>query len=385
VRAGGGFGLHGAHSSGGAGRERNHGGHHALRFGSVKPDCTFRASRNFPACQHATAPFVFRYHVANLKHIFNELQYEMTRTIAEGGMGVVYQAHQKGAGGFRKVVAVKLIREEYSTIEEFQSNFIGEARLVADLIHTNIVQTYHLGKIGGQYFMVMEFVNGVNLEAFLDRHRTLGKPMPVDLAAFIVSRIARGLSYAHQKRDSEGRLLGIVHRDIGPKNIMLAYEGDVKLTDFGIAKALDLMYNEEGHVIAGKDEYLSPEQASYAVTDARADIFPLGIVLTELLLGRNIFRAHEREATRDNILHLPIPTFSMLRPEIDAKLEAIIQKALTRDRDQRYQSAYEMMTALERYLYSDGYGPTNEKLGVYLKDVMGYRESGSTPSPQPAA
>ncbi len=321
--------------------------------------------------------------VSALKHIFNELHYEMTRTIAEGGMGVVYQAHQKGAGGFRKVVAVKLIREEYSTIEEFQSNFIGEARLVADLIHTNIVQTYHLGQIGGQYFMVMEFVNGVNLEQFLERHRTLGRPMPVDLAAFVVSRIARGLTYAHQKRDIEGRLLGIVHRDIGPKNIMIAYEGDVKLTDFGIAKALDLMYNEEGQVVAGKDEYLSPEQADKRVTDARADLFPLGIVLTELLLGRNIFRGEDSERSRENILTLPIPLFSTLRADIDPKLEAIIQKALQRDREKRYQTAYEMMTALEIYLYSDGYGPTNEKLGVYLKEVMSFREH-TAPSPKPA-
>lgn len=305
-----------------------------------------------------------------IKHIFNELHYEMTRTIAEGGMGVVYEALQRGAGGFTKVVAVKLIREEYSTISEFQKNFIGEARLVADLIHTNIVQTYHLGQIGGQYFMVMEYVSGVNLEQFLERHAALGRLMPVDIAAFVISRIARGLTYAHQKCDKEGRPLGIVHRDIGPKNVMIAYEGDVKLTDFGIAKALDLMYNEEGKVIAGKDEYLSPEQASYAVTDARADLFPLGIVLTELLLGRNIFRDADRLISRENILKMPIPRFSTLRPEIDPKLEAIIQKALTRDREKRYQSAYEMLNDLEVYLYSDGYGPTNEKLGAYLKTIM---------------
>src|SRR5471030_2845255 len=155
--------------------------------------------------------------------------------------------------------------------------------------------------------MVMEFVHGVNLEQLLERHRALRRSMPVDLAAFIVSRIARGLSYAHQKRDTEGRMLGIVHRDIGPKNVLIAYEGDVKLTDFGIAKALDLMYNEEGKVIAGKDEYLSPEQANYAVTDARADLFPLGMVLTELLLGRNVFRSTDRLESRQNILSLPIP------------------------------------------------------------------------------
>ncbi|MEO6569068.1 MAG: serine/threonine-protein kinase, partial [Opitutaceae bacterium] len=171
--------------------------------------------------------------MTSLKHVFSEIRYEMVRKIAEGGMGIVYEAVQLGAGNFRKAVAVKLIREEYSAIEEFQNNFIGEARLVADLIHTNIVQTYHLGQVGGQYFMVMEFVRGMNLEQFLDKHRQLGREIPTDIAAFIISRIARGLAYAHQKRDREGRLLGIVHRDIGPKNVLLAHEGDVKLTDFG--------------------------------------------------------------------------------------------------------------------------------------------------------
>lgn len=316
----------------------------------------------------------------SLRHIFNEIHYEMIRKVAEGGMGVVYEAVQMGAGNFRKTVAIKLIREEYSAIDEFQRNFIGEARLVADLIHTNIVQTYHLGRVGGQYYMVMEFVRGVHVEHFLDRHRQLGRPVPVDIAAFIVSRVARGLTYAHQKRDAEGRLLGIVHRDIGPKNILMAWEGDVKLTDFGIAKALDLMYNEEGKVIAGKDEYLSPEQASYAVTDARADLFALGIMLSELLLGRNIFRAVDRADSRRNILGLPIPRFGTLRADIDSRLEAILQRALQRDRDKRYQSAFDMLNDLELYLYSDRYGPTNEKLGVYLKDLFLSSPAPATPS-----
>ncbi len=316
--------------------------------------------------------------MASIKHVFNEIHYEMIRKLAEGGMGVVYEAVQLGAGNFKKVVAVKFIREEFSAIEEFQKNFIGEARLVADLIHTNIVQTYHLGQIGGQYFMVMEFVRGVNLEVFIEKHRSLRRPIPLDLAAFIISRIARGLAYAHQKCDREGRHLNIVHRDIGPKNVLLAFEGDVKLTDFGIAKALDLMYNEEGKVIAGKDEYLSPEQANYAVTDARADLFPLGIVLTELLLGKNLFRAIDRAQSRRNILMMPIPRFATLREDINPKLEAIIQKALTRDREQRYQSAFEMLTDLEMYLYSDRYGPTNEKLGVYIKEIFGIEDPGGT-------
>lgn len=317
---------------------------------------------------------LFSLAVTSLKHVFSEIRYEMIRKIAEGGMGMVYEAVQLGSGNFRKSVAVKLIREEYSAIEEFQKNFIGEARLVADLIHTNIVQTYHLGQVGGQYFMVMEFVRGMNLEQFLDKHRQLGRLIPTDLAAFIISRVARGLAYAHQKRDREGRPLSIVHRDIGPKNVMLAYEGDVKLTDFGIAKALDLMYNEEGKVIAGKDEYLSPEQATCAITDGRADLFPLGIVLTELLLGKNIFRSADRAQSRRQILTMPIPQFSSLRPDIGPKLESIIQRSLVRDRENRYQSANDILTDLEVYLYSDRYGPTNEKLGAYMRELFGLND-----------
>lgn len=310
-----------------------------------------------------------------LRHIFNEIHYELIRLIAEGGMGVVYEARQHGTDEFSKVVAIKLIKEEFSAINEFRDNFIGEARLVADLIHTNIVQTYHLGSIGELYFMVMEYVNGMNLEDFINRHLETGQQVPVDIATFIVSRICRGLSYAHTKRDVQGRSLDIVHRDVGPKNVMVSYEGDVKLTDFGIAKALDLMYNEEGEVIAGKDEYLSPEQANKEITDARADIFPCGIVLAELLLGYNIFEGEDAETTRDKILSLDIPDFRDVRDGVDDRLQRIISKTLERDRDNRYPSAYALLTDLEVYLYSDGYGPTNEKLATYTKDL--YSEDGA--------
>ncbi|MGE9293357.1 MAG: serine/threonine protein kinase, partial [Puniceicoccales bacterium] len=152
------------------------------------------------------------------------MEYELVRQIAEGGMGMVYEARQHGTDEFSKVVAIKVIREEFSAIDEFRANFIGEARLVADLIHTNIVQTYHLGSIDGQYFMVMEYVNGINTEEFINKHMETNQLVPIELAVFIVSRICRGLAYAHNKRDMYGRPLGIVHRDVGPKNIMLAYE-----------------------------------------------------------------------------------------------------------------------------------------------------------------
>ena len=300
----------------------------------------------------------------------NDIAYQLDRRIAAGGMGVVYQGSQLGIDQFSKTVAIKLILEEFSALKEFRANFIGEARLVADLIHTNIVQTYHLGETEGQYFMVLEYVNGINLEEFIYQHRYYGREIPIDMAVFIVSRVCRGLAYAHAKRDAHGRLLGIVHRDVNPKNIMLAYEGDVKLTDFGIAKALDLMYNEEGEVIAGKDEYLSPEQARREITDARADLFSCGVVLSELLLDRNIFETEESDLTRTNILEMPIPDFRELRNGIDDKLNDIAKKALQRPRESRFQSAYDMLTALEVYLYSDGYGPTNEKLADYLQDLF---------------
>jgi len=238
------------------------------------------------------------------------------------------------------------------------------------LIHTNIVQTYHLGKVGEQYFMTMEYVTGWNLEEFLDRHIETDQYIPADLAVFIVSRICRGLGYAHRKRDKQGRLLGIVHRDVNPKNIMIAKEGDVKLTDFGIAKALDLMYNQEGEVIAGKDEYLSPEQARCEITDHRADLFCCGIVMSELLLGYNIFEAAQPEKTIENILEMPLPNFSQIRPDIDDRLNLIMHTALKRPRDERYQSSEEMLTELESFIYGEGYGPTNEKLAAYIYDVF---------------
>lgn len=307
--------------------------------------------------------------MATPETIFSKLNYEIVREIAEGGMGTVYEAEQFGIDKFSKTVAIKLIREEFNHIPEFCKNFVGEARLVANLIHTNIIQIYHLGKMDNRYFMVMEYVNGFNLEDFIIKHLETDQDIPIDLAAFIVSRICRGLLYAHQKRNRKGRLLGIVHRDVNPKNILITKQGDVKLTDFGIAKAFGLMYNKEGEVIAGKDEYLSPEQARREVTDARADLFSCGVVLSELLLSRNIFEGKTGEDTRDNIQHMPLPDFRDMRTGIDDRLNRCLHLSLQKDREKRYQNASEMLTALEIFLYSDRYGPTNEKFSSYVQDL----------------
>ena len=307
--------------------------------------------------------------MAHLRNFTVPTAYRVVRPVASGGMGEVLEAEQTGAGGFRKRVAIKIIREEYSQHAQFRSNFVGEAQLVSDLIHTNIVQTYHLGEINHRYFMVMEFVNGWNLETFILQHRARDIGIPVDIAAFIVSRVCRALAYAHMRRDDDSQPLGIVHRDVNPRNILLAREGDVKLTDFGIAKARDLMYNHEGQVIAGKDEYLSPEQARREITDARADLFSCGVVLAELLCGENIFVDTSSEATRQNIQSMPLPVFSDLRPGLERQLEGILHRSLRRDRELRFQSAEEMLTQLELYLYGGGYGPTNEKFARYLETL----------------
>lgn len=298
-----------------------------------------------------------------------DIAYELLRPIAQGGMGCVYEGIQEGSGGFRKRVAIKIIRQEYSKLPLFRKNFIGEAQLVADLIHANIVQTYHLGYANNQYYMVMEYVNGVNLEQFMLQHRALGESIPWDLAAFITSRLSRALAFAHVQQGADGKPLGIVHRDVSPKNIMLAYSGDVKLTDFGIAKAFNLMYSKEGEIIAGRSDYLSPEQARLEVTDPRADLFSCGVVLSEMLLGFNAFLGDTPQQSRDHICSMPLPDYKGVLPKNARELVPILERCLERPREERYQTAGELMTDLERFLYAKGYGPTNEKFAKYLNNL----------------
>src|SRR5688572_7849403 len=199
--------------------------------------------------------------MASLFSIRGEQRYEVVRKIFEGGMGVVYEAEQRGARDFVKRVAIKVVRPNYASQNTFIENFIGEAKLVADLIHTNIVQTYQLGEANGVYFIAMELIRGVNLEQFGQQLADKRRQLPKELAVFITSRVVRGLAYAHAKTDKDGRPLGIVHRDVSFKNIMIAFEGDVKLTDFGIAKARGFLTDQEGEVVAGKADFMSPEQA----------------------------------------------------------------------------------------------------------------------------
>src|SRR5213594_1928247 len=307
-----------------------------------------------------------------------EFRYEIVRKIFEGGMGIVYEAEQHGARDFVKRVAIKVVRQSYANQQQFIENFVGEAKLVADLIHTNIVQTYHLGEAKGIYFIAMELIRGVNLEQFAEQLHDKSRVLPVEIAVFIASRVCRGLAYAHDKTDKDGKPLGLVHRDVSFKNIMIAFEGDVKLTDFGIAKARGFLVDNEGEVVAGKADYMSPEQADFQITHKRSDLFSAGVVLGHLLLGRNLFKGATPEESRQRMMYLPIPDFRALDQRIDERLNEILQRALVRELDKRYPNADELLYDLEHYIYHSGYGPTNETLGKFMRELFGQM---ATPAP----
>jgi serine/threonine protein kinase len=303
--------------------------------------------------------------------IHSDFQYEITRKLSEGGMGMVYEAEQHGTRGFTKRVAIKVVRQNFANQPMFIENFIGEAKLVSDLIHTNIVQTYHLGEARGIYFIAMELIRGVNLEQFTQQLTEKKRQLPMELAVFITSRVARGLAYAHSKADKDGKPLGIVHRDVSFKNIMIAFEGDVKLTDFGIAKAKGFLVDNEGEVVAGKADYMSPEQADFQITDKRSDIFSAGVVLAHLLLGLNIFKGQTTEVSRDRILRLSVPDFRSIDKRVDDRLNQILHRSLARKLNDRYPNADELLYDLEHYIYHKGYGPTNETLGRFIRELFG--------------
>ncbi|MBI2932500.1 MAG: serine/threonine protein kinase [Planctomycetes bacterium] len=295
----------------------------------------------------------------------------MLRKIAEGGMGAIYEAVLYGSEGFEKTVAIKTIRERYTADRDFVDMFIGEAKLVADLVHQNIVQIYKLGRVGATYYIAMEYVHGVNLQEFMNRHHELRIKVPIDLGAFIISRVCRGLDYAHSKRDRQGQLIGVVHRDISPKNMMISSEGEVKITDFGIAKARGLMKDQEGQVLMGKAQYMSPEQAQYMQTDRRSDIFSLGVVTTELLTGENVFGSTEETTIiLNNVVHRELPRPRNINPDIPEALEKILMKALDRNVIKRYQDAGKMGYDLEYFMYHKGYGPTIVTLEKYMRQLF---------------
>jgi len=296
--------------------------------------------------------------------------FEIIRKLAEGGMGTVYEALQLGSNGFKKTVALKMILPKFSSDKTFINMFIGEAMLVADLVHENIVQVYQLSRIDDSFYIAMEFIHGISLEQFLNKHKEKGVCIPIDIVTFIVSRVCRGLEYAHNKTDKEGNLLGVVHRDVTLKNIMIASEGFVKVADFGIAKVVNFKGQKEGDVLMGKAQYMSPEQAQCKETDPRSDLFSVGIMLYELLTGESPFKGETIKTTLNNVISSPIPVIEEQRKDVPEIVHKILYQCLDRDLEKRYQTAGQVGHDLEYYMYHDRYGPTNVTMGQYMKSMF---------------
>lgn len=291
------------------------------------------------------------------------------RVIAEGGMGRVYEAIQRGVAGFEKHVALKTLNGAIHNDRQFVSMFIKEAKLVANLVHENIVQIYQLGKYRSGYYFVMEYVDGVSLQDILHFHRLIGKHIPRELAVFIVSRIARGLAYAHNRCNAYGTPMRIVHRDVCPKNILINHEGLPKLADFGIASVVTDQTGEDDSLM-GKLAYMAPEQAKGECCDYRADIYALGLVLFALLANTE---ARDGQLNQDDLLESVQNGeihWDRLPEDLDPGISRILINMLARDPSGRFRCTSDLAHTLEHYIYHKGHGPTIVTLSDYLCTEM---------------
>ncbi|OGV77091.1 MAG: hypothetical protein A3K19_30670 [Lentisphaerae bacterium RIFOXYB12_FULL_65_16] len=302
-----------------------------------------------------------------LATIDEETKLRVTRQIAQGGMGSVCEAIQFGADGFEKKVAIKELLPALCQDAQFTGMFIDEAKLVANLVHENIVQIYQLSCVEGQYHIIMEYVHGLSLAQFMNVHVTAQKMLSEEMAVFIASRIARGLAYAHSRLDAAGQPMHIVHRDVCPNNILITTEGLPKLGDFGIAKAATHATAAiEGRSI-GKAFYMSPEQAWGKPVDFRSDIYSLGIVLFELL---SMKRAREKwTANAIFAASKGWVQWDLLPETVSVNLRKILKCMLDPDPEKRYAKTDILAHDLEYHIYHKGYGPTVVVLEQYLRHI----------------
>ncbi|RKH77451.1 serine/threonine protein kinase [Corallococcus sp. AB045] len=280
-------------------------------------------------------------------------RYELVSWLGRGGMAETWRAQLVGDAGVTKPVLIKKVLPEYANDEAFISMFISEARISATLSHGNVAQVFDFGRVDGEYFLAMEFVDGQPLHRVLKRalKSDLGA-LPVPVAVFIAMEMCRGLHYAHTRMDNSGRPLGIVHRDISPDNVLLGYEGQVKIVDFGIAKAqLIRGFKTAPGVVKGKYLFFSPEQARGEDVDARTDVWATGVVLYELLCGKLPVEGPPHVVMM-RVGRGEIPAPSVLRPDLPKELNDIVMKALTPDREQRFDSSHAFGDALAGFLYS---------------------------------
>jgi serine/threonine-protein kinase len=297
-------------------------------------------------------------------------RYRVIKRLEAGGMAEVYLGEATGVEGFKKRVAIKRVLPHLAQNENFIRMFLDEARLSARLNHANIVSVFDISAREDTYFLIMEFVDGANLKKILESLQRRGQRFGLPEAVYVCAEACRGLSYAHELHDENGRALGIVHRDISPPNILLTKLGEVKVADFGLAKAGTQLSQTDPGVVKGKFSYLSPEAANGKEVDARADIFSLGIVLWEMLAGRRLFLGETDYATVKLVQQANIPRLSPLNNLVDVDFEEIMLKALARDPEQRFQSAHEFAEALTGYLFSRQLKVTNFNIANLVKAAI---------------
>jgi eukaryotic-like serine/threonine-protein kinase len=283
-------------------------------------------------------------------------RYRIMLRVATGGMAEIFLGCRTGEGGFEKLAAVKRILPHLTTDETFVEMFMDEARITATLSHGNIAQIFEFGRAGRSYFIAMEYVPGLSLRAIMGLSKKRQQPAPPGLAAYVLTQVCAALAYAHERSDPYGKPLGIIHRDISPSNVLLSFSGEVKLIDFGIAKAARRTSKTAAGELKGKYAYMSPEQAGGEEADRRSDIFSAGVLLYELLSNENPFRAHNDLETlaKVRLAQVPLPTSTLRGSEI--MLYEIATRAMHRDPAKRFDSAGEMQEALERYCSKAGFG-----------------------------
>src|SRR3954469_24543128 len=295
-------------------------------------------------------------------------RYQIIGRLATGGMAEVYLALSGDLPGFRTLVVVKRTLPLLASNPQFIRMFLDEARLAALLDHPNIVRIIEVGHDGEDYFLVMELVQGKPLSAVLRKAAREHQPPSAALTSYIIAQAANGLGYAHTLTDGDNRPLGVVHRDVSPQNVLISFEGAVKMIDFGVARAFGRVAHTSPGGLKGKIEYMSPEQASAEEVDHRADVFALGVVLWEVLTGRRLYRRETELATMRAILDDPIPRPSEVA-DVPPELDAVVMRALRKRRDARFASAHEMALALERFAFSnEGFSPL--QVASYMKGLF---------------
>ena len=297
--------------------------------------------------------------------------YEVVERIGVGGMAEVFRGIMRGAHGFERAVAIKRILPQLADDDAFVAMFVDEAKISVQLQHPNIVQILDLGRADdGQYYIAMEHVSGRDLRAVLDRLAAAGQRIPLQVALHVAQRVCEALHHAHFAEGSTGRPLGIVHRDVSPQNVLLSYEGEVKVTDFGLAKAAGRATQTQQGIVKGKLAYMSPEQLRGEAIDHRSDVYAVGILLWELATGQRLFMGANDRETIEKVHAGRVQIPSSIDPELPEALDSLVMAALSRERDHRFQTAEQLHDALSELIYSEGAMVSTAAMGEWLRETF---------------